>query len=243
MRALLLAAVLVAGSGAPAAAAGPAPRPMVAIPGGKLEPFFSPVTETVAPFRLDKYPVTNAEYLAFVRAHPAWRRGAVSPLLADPDYLTDWAGPDDFGPVSKAGAPVVRVSWFAALAYCKAEGKTLPTTTEWEFAVNDAGRDEEGLRAALLRWHAEPNPAAFPPVTSSTVNGYGAAGLTGLVWEWTYDFNAVMLGDRQSANFCGAGALKSRDTTDYPRFLRFAFRDSLQASFALPNLGFRCAAP
>src|SRR5690606_31146261 len=47
----------------------------------------------VAPFRLDREPVTNADYLAFVRANPEWRRDRAKPLLVDRDYLAHWAGP------------------------------------------------------------------------------------------------------------------------------------------------------
>ena len=47
------------------------------IPGGAFRPFYRLAgrdTVTVRPFALEAEPVTNARFLAFVRAHPAWRR-------------------------------------------------------------------------------------------------------------------------------------------------------------------------
>ena len=37
--------------------------------------------ERVRPFFLDEVPVTNADFLAFVRANPQWRRSRVRPLF------------------------------------------------------------------------------------------------------------------------------------------------------------------
>ena len=73
----------------------------------------------VRAFELDRRPVTNAEYLAFVRSAPRWRRGEVPALFADASYLSHWGGALELG---EAGPqqPVAHVSWFAARAYCAA---------------------------------------------------------------------------------------------------------------------------
>src|SRR5690348_3366114 len=75
----------------------------------------------VAPFRLRTELVTNAEFLAFVKAHPAWRRDKVAPILADARYLTHWTGADVLGEQALPRQPVTRVSWFAAQAYSESE--------------------------------------------------------------------------------------------------------------------------
>src|SRR3569833_308117 len=76
----------------------------------------------VAAFRLDKAPVTNAQFLDFVRSHSQWRRDRVASLFADGEYLSHWAAPDALGEGALAQAPGTRVSWFAARAYCAASG-------------------------------------------------------------------------------------------------------------------------
>ena len=58
-----------------------APREMVLIPAGRYTPLFrgenEPNEVSVSPFLLDVYPVTNGEFLEFVRANPKWRRSEV----------------------------------------------------------------------------------------------------------------------------------------------------------------------
>jgi formylglycine-generating enzyme required for sulfatase activity len=67
----------------------------------------------------------------------------------------------------------------------------------------------------------------------------------GSVWEWIEDFDGALVSSRSSdaadSNlFCGAG-VRAADASDYGGFLRFSFRSSLKAAYALKNLGFRCA--
>ena len=57
------------------------PKNMVLVKGGTFVPLYgSGVTPVkVQSFRMDKYPVTNAEYLAFVQQNPKWRKTAGRP--------------------------------------------------------------------------------------------------------------------------------------------------------------------
>ena len=66
----------------------------------------------VAPFLLMRHPVTNADYLRFVRSHPEWRRGQTPVVLAEPRYLSHWGGPLELGSATP-DQPVTWVSWFA----------------------------------------------------------------------------------------------------------------------------------
>jgi formylglycine-generating enzyme required for sulfatase activity len=199
----------------------------------------------VAAFRLDRTPVTNGDFLAFVKKHPKWRRDRVARLFADSSYLAHWAGPETPGVDPKA--PVTRVSWFAAKAYCAAQGKRLPTEDEWELAAAASetaadGRADPAWTQKILDWYARPNEAR--PVGQGPANFWGVHDLHGHVWEWVYDFNAAMVAnDRDaSARFCGAAAVSAQDKNDYASFMRLAFRSSLRADYTTANLGFRCAA-
>lgn len=230
---------------------------MVVVPAGIYAPLLrtkdEPARVAVAAFRLDVRPVTNAEFLEFVRAHPAWRRSRVSPLFADRGYLGEWAGDLELGPKAPAGAPVVRVSWFAARAFAKSAGKRLPTTAEWERAAaagfsTAEGATEAGFTAAILGWLTRPTPDVFPAAGSGRANFFGVRDLHGLVWEWVEDFNTAMTTGESRADsglerdlFCGAGAASARDVTDYPAFMRAGLRSALRANYSVPNLGFRCA--
>jgi len=205
----------------------------------------------VAAFWLDARPVTNGEFLAFVRVLPQWRRSQVPPLFADGGYLTHWAGELDPGPQAPLDAPVVRVSWFAARAYAAWAGKRLPTTAEWERAAGAGfhgadGKAEPGFAAQVLGWFAAPTPAVFPAAGSGRPNFYGVRDLLDLVWEWVDDFNSAMVaGDSRGAGgnglVCGGAAASARDPADYAAFMRAGYRSSLRANYAVANLGFRCA--
>lgn len=223
---------------------------MAILPGGNYSPFFvrkaaKPVA--VAPFRLDTTPVTNEEFLNFVTTHPQWRKSAVPRIFAEPGYLAHWR--DDLTPPGgRPHQPVTNISWFAAGAYCAAQGKTLPSTDQWEYALTDRGRDAGAVRKQILAWYAVPNGAELASVDDARPNGYGVAGLVGLVWEWTSDFSAAMagpelrnVGDKNGGLFCGGGSLGAKDAADYASFMRYSFRASLKASYVTANLGFRCA--
>jgi sulfatase modifying factor 1 len=253
---------LVPGSDATAVDSGrcdrkPAHDDMVVIPAGTYEPILRSIDEpakvAVLAFRLDVRPVTNAEFLEFVRANPRWQRDCVAPLFADAGYLDHWADVLELGPSAPADAPVVRVSWFAARAFAAWKGKRLPTTVEWEraasagFAAED-GRTEPALRQSALAWFAQPTPAALPAAGRGRPNFYGVRDMLTLVWEWVDDFNTALVTGESRADtglertlFCGAGAAGARDLENYPAFMRAGMRSSLRAHYIVPNLGFRCA--
>lgn len=254
-RTLLL--LLAAGALAAGRAENTAPSGMVRVPAGDYVPLYrgprDPEKFPVAAFLLDERPVTNAEFLAFVRARPEWRRSRVSPLFADSSYLDQWAGELEPGPGAPPGAPVVRVSWFAARAYARWAGKRLPTTAEWEFAASAGyagpdGKHDEQLNRDLYAWLARPTPAILPGAGLGRPNFYGVRDLHGPVWEWVDDFNTAMVTGESRGDtglernlFCGSASVGAKDTADYAAFMRLALRSSLKANNTTSALGFRCA--
>jgi formylglycine-generating enzyme required for sulfatase activity len=249
-----------AGSGGASAAPG-----MARIPAGSYRPLYVPPPsdtgaaagrrvprrQAVAAFDMDARPVTNAEFLEFVRAHPRWRRSRVDPLFADASYLRHWKSDLVPGDLAPAASPVVHVSWFAARAYLRSRGKQLPTVDQWEYAAaadetrRDASRDP-ATRERLRAWYGRPTPARLPAVGSTFRNVYGVEDLHGLVWEWTLDFNSALVTGESRADaslerslYCGSGAARATDFEDYGAFMRYAFRSSLEARYCVANLGFR----
>jgi len=244
MRRLALALLLVAGP-----AAGDA---WVAIPGNDD---FASVLEyedtdgklRVAPFRIQRTPVTNAQFRAFVQSHPEWLPGKPPAVLADARYLQHWK--QDAGDEQ----PVVWVSWFAAQAYCEAQGARLPTFGEWELvAAADAtrrdARQDPAWRETILAWYARPSTTPLAPVGTGAPNAYGVHDLHGLVWEWAEDWSAMLVsadnrqqGEADKLQFCGAAGLSTDDRENYAVLMRVAMLSSLQAQDTTANLGFRCA--
>lgn len=207
----------------------------------------------VAAFRLDQTPVTNAQFLDFVRSHPQWRRDRVASLFADREYLSHWATPDALGEGALPQQPVTRISWFAARAYCAASGARLPTWYEWELAAAaDAkladARSTATWRERILDWYARPAGQPLAPVSSGAANVYGIRDLHGLIWEWVEDFSSLMVsgdsrtqGDPNKLTYCGAGALSAQDRDNYPVLMRIAYLSAQEARSTGRILGFRCA--
>jgi formylglycine-generating enzyme required for sulfatase activity len=220
----------------------------VAIKGGVFTPLYGSAKKPVkvSSFLMDVAPVTNAEFLKFVNSHPEWSKPLVSPLFAEADYLQHWASPTEFGSTAIPDGPVVNISWFAAKSYCDARGMRLPTVNEWEYVASRPipGAD---VRKVILDWYSVPTPDVLPAVKSGLKNSSGVISLHGLIWEWTLDFNSAMVtgesradGSLDKSLFCGAGSASAADKSDYAAFLRFGFRSSLKAKYAVNNLGFRC---
>jgi len=159
---------------------------MITIPAGpftmgtdrpRADPQDRPAHEVVLPaYRIDKYPVTNAQYARFVAA-----TGHRPPL--------SW--PNGRIPRGELLRPVTMVSWYDADAYCRWAGKRLPTEAEWE----KAARGTDGRR---WPWgdHMDPERLnTYYSVGSTTdvrlytkgASPYGVMDMAGNVSEWTAD--------------------------------------------------------
>ncbi len=225
---------------------------MVMISGGEFMPLYGTEAEVkVDDFLMDVYPVTNAQFLEFVKKNPQWKKSEAKKLFTDESYLLDWIDDLTLSPDQKPDSPVTNISWYAAKNYCECQGKRLPTVDEWEYAamanesIPDA-REEESYNKFILGWYETPH--TFKKEIGSTFkNYYGVYDLHGLVWEWILDFNSVMLSgeSRKGATgdnnlFCGAAAVGASDLMNYAAFMRYAFRGSVKAKYSIKNLGFRC---
>lgn len=225
-------------------------RKMQKVPAGIYYPFFSGNNEKVNSFLMDETAVTNAEYLEFVKANPAWRKSQVKRIYADANYLRYWESDLEIGKNNRAllNSPVVYVSWFAAKAYCTWKNKKLPSVAQWEYAASAKPVNlKTGLTEYILAWNAQPNPKMLPNVKSTYKNIYSIYDMHGLIWEWTSDFNSYTgsvdskgNGQEEFNNFCGAGGANVKNKKDYASFLRYSYRGSLKGNYCIANLGFRC---
>lgn len=239
-----------------AVTAGAATPPRAPVPAGSFETILPPApgvkTASVGAFTMDRVPVTNADFARFVAAHPQWRRDRVPRVFADTGYLQHWPAADAPAP-GTGKQPVTRVSWFAANAYCEAQGARLPTWYEWEkVSAADStradARADPAWRQQILDWYARPAGGPLPNVGAGAPNYFGIRDIHGLVWEWVQDLGSMMVsgdnreqGDPDLNRFCGSGALSLEQKDNYAMLMRIATLSSMQASYTSTSMGFRCA--
>ncbi|HUR31476.1 MAG TPA: formylglycine-generating enzyme family protein, partial [Saprospiraceae bacterium] len=230
------------------------PDTMMKISAGSYMPLYGKDSAlvSVSHFYIDVYPVTNHQYLQFVISHPGWRRSLVKDIFADGQYLNDWVNDTSYHENLKAQSPVTTVSWFAARAYCECLGKRLPTIDEWEYVAmadetNIDARTLDTYNQYILHQYEKPH-SYLGEIGEEAQNIWGLHDLHGLVWEWTEDFNSVMISGESRKDgindpdlFCGSGSLGAKDLMNYAAFMRYAFRGSVKANYSIRNLGFRCA--
>ena len=223
-------------------------KDMVRISAGSFRPFDLKKEQKavrVPQFYIDTYPVTVVEFAAFVQKNPDWKKEAVPAIKGDSGYLK---GVDLANPPKKA--VMTQVSWYAARAYCRAEGKRLPTLYEWEYVATYNKWDAKPqVNAGILAWFGKPNDMSQSGfIDTGLVSPQGVHDLHGLIWEWVDDFNSSTVTgdsradtDSESNLFCGASALSGSDLRNYATYMRYGMRSSLKGNYTGHNLGFRCA--
>ncbi len=202
----------------------------------------------VPAFWIDKYPVTQAQYAAFVvakhyRAPLNWNDGKI--------------------PTGLEAHPVTLVSWYNARDYCAWAGKRLPQEAEWEKAArgDKAHRWPWGNRMDITRLNTYYSIGHTTDVRDYKhgASPFGVMDMAGNVSEWMFDDFAPYLVKKgqlvsfkpSSDQFTGAGS------EDVERTVKRVMRggswksdpfstESYHRNYSLPNMasdfyGFRCA--
>ena len=227
---------------------------MKKIQGGSFVPLYGSDTNgiSVNAFMLDVYPVTNDQFLEFVKKYPKWKKSKALSIFADKNYLRKWESDTDIGIELKQKSAVTNVSWYAAKDYCACQGKRLATTDEWEYAAMASEKKPNAQADSVFNQQIIESYELPKTYKNEVGNGFknywGIYDLHGLVWEWTSDFNSILISgesrqdvDTERDLFCGSAAINASNLMDYAAFMRYAFRGSIKANYGIQTLGFRCA--
>ncbi|HEY5648638.1 MAG TPA: SUMF1/EgtB/PvdO family nonheme iron enzyme, partial [Nitrospiria bacterium] len=194
-------------------------------------------------FYMDKYEVTNAEYLLYISE-------TGFPLPAN------WGGKvpkTDLWPF-----PVSYVTWDEALNFCRWAGKRLPTEAEWEKAARGTegwlypwGFIYDSRRANMGGERARPTPVGTFPRGESP---FGVRDMVGNVWEWTDDWYEAFPGSTDQRNefgkrfkvvrgnsWAGLGHFSGEDLERIRSVqARASYRFYFPPNAAVEDVGFRC---
>jgi formylglycine-generating enzyme required for sulfatase activity len=154
-------------------------------------------TFALEPFVMTRFPVTNAQYAAFIAAggyaERMWwtERGWQMRERENWTEARFWTDRD----WNQADCPVVGVCWYEALAFCRwlstqtGRAITLPTEQQWQRAAQgDDGREfpwgndePDELRCNWNRVEDGTTPVTRYP---DGVSPFGVMDMSGNVWEW-----------------------------------------------------------
>ncbi|MDX8391046.1 MAG: SUMF1/EgtB/PvdO family nonheme iron enzyme [Mariprofundaceae bacterium] len=200
-------------------------------------------------YRIDKYPVTEAQYAVFVAAEKyrpplSWKNGKI--------------------PRETELHPVTMVSWYNGRDYCAWAGKRLPTEAEWEKAARgtDARRWPWGSQMVAGNLNTYYKVGHTTPVNqyAQGASPYGVMDMAGNVQEWVADEFSPYAGTTASDTVFQAKEIDSdyhRGSDEKERLVYFVMRGgswksdpfstySFHRNYSLPNyasnfFGFRCA--
>jgi ergothioneine biosynthesis protein EgtB len=227
-------------------------------------------TVDVSAFVIDRYKVTNGQYLKFVEAGGYRVRGLWSPAAWDwkekhgaehPLFWgktgTGWRYRAMFEELPLPLDWPVYVSHAEATAYAAWAGKRLPTEAEWHRAAYGTregpqrdfpwGSEPSGPERGhfdLERW--DPSPVNAFPADSSA---FGVNGLLANGWEWTSSLFEPFAGFQPFPFYRGYSAdffdgmhyvMKGGSPRTAPCMLRRSFRNWFQPHYPYVYAGFRC---
>lgn len=198
-------------------------------------------------FGIDRWPVTNRQYHAFVKT-TGYRPD--DPTL----FLKHWPSVAGGPSAAQADQPVVYVSHGDALAYASWLGLRLPTEAEWEKAVRgtDGRRYPWGAEAptAERAWFGSRKGPAAVGQRPAGASPFGVQDAVGQVWEWTADEDdPTFLREGPTTNprrpvgpkAVSAAVRGGAWMFDDPKALRTTARTAFPVGSRMDGVGFRCA--
>ncbi len=226
------------------------------IPKGEITLENNAGTFPVEAFHLARYPVTNAQFQAFID---------------DPDGYTNaqwWAGLDqqhdkpESSSRNNANHPRERVSWFEAIAFCAwlsarlNQDIRLPTEWQWQQAACSGhptfdypwGRDYKSGYANIDETTKKDGSYFLQRTTAVGIYPKGdsqqdVSDLSGNVWEWC--LNTYKNAEHILASGTDSRVVRGGSWLDFSDHARASFRNDLHPVVRLNRLGFRvcCFSP
>jgi formylglycine-generating enzyme required for sulfatase activity len=201
-------------------------------------------TFDVQPFKIAKYPVTNAQFQEFIldagNKDERWWEGLAYPIGSA--RASDWRDPD---------CPKLEVCWFEAVAFCRwladrsGLAVRLPTEWEWQWAAVGAsgwaypyGKTFDNAKCNIKESGLERTNAVTRYADVHT--HFGVVDMAGNVWEWCQNEGLGLRNVQESGS--ENRALRGGAWSSKADQARAAFRSHRTPRTRAFNIGFRVIA-
>ena len=190
-------------------------------------------------YEIDRFPVTVEQFRDFVNR----TKFKTSAEVANEPITRTWRIDDT---PSRWEHPVRFVSWWDADAYCRAQGKRLPTEAEWEYAAR-------GTDGRAYPWGNNFDKTRVPSGDTAPVGFYtsgaspfGVYDMAGNVWQWTDDwfdplyYRSSPADNPHPAKNSDQKSMRGGGFNSSPDDLRVTRRIHNFPTTYHPDVGFRC---
>lgn len=213
----------------------------IEIAGGQVKFEWDNSVFKVNPFRLAKYPVTNEQFEAFLKAEDGYR---------NEEWWRDIEQSCEAGQPrwQEANTPRVTVSWYEAVAFCRwlsaKTGSSIPLPTEWEWQQAATSGDPKHEYPWKGSWDATRCNNNESRLNRTTVVGMypqgatqqGGLDMAGNVWEWCSN---IYYRPDTKITIGGLRVIRGGSWDDKQERLRTSSRDGFSVFNRLDSIGFR----
>ncbi|CAN5813309.1 hypothetical protein BH11BAC3_BH11BAC3_27900 [soil metagenome] len=144
-------------------------------------------------FQVSKYEITNQQYAIFLNRKQIAADAIVNKKqlinIGNKDLQIEFVNKYWQAKAGKENYPMVMVSYYGALEYCKWIGAKLPTEIQWKYAASGGKRSKHFMYAGSnqldeVGWYKNNSQQQSHAVGGKQPNELGIYDMSGNAWEW-----------------------------------------------------------
>lgn len=188
----------------------------------------------LTPYRLARFPITQAQYAQVTGRLPSSSRGDAVPVegvswVDSVRFCNALSEREGLDPAYRVPAEIEGLAWDAS-----ADGYRLPTEAEWEHACRAGTTGARYGDLDAIAWHRGNSLGRPHEVGGKEPNPWGLYDLFGNVWEWCWDvYDTEVYGTYR--------VLRGGGWFDEPWSCRASVRRRSHPTFRIEDVGFRVA--